>query len=122
MYYHDRLSKRDRAYLRLAANVALESNCKNRHGAVLVKGGRVIAMAENYDRNHPTVFDNHKDVRAHAAVCAERAALAKVASATGAVMYVARVLRKDNNTSLSKPCSRCDEAMASAGIKRVVYT
>lgn len=116
------LSKRDRQFLNVAAKAAENSEAKNMHGAVLVKGGRVLAIAVNKNRSHPTAFDNHDDIRAHAALCAERAALARVADATGAVMYVARVLRKNGQTSLSKPCSRCEKAMIAAGVKRVVWT
>ena len=47
------LSKRDNAYLSVARYLATKSSARNTHGAILVKGGRVIGTGYNRNRNHP---------------------------------------------------------------------
>ncbi len=50
---------------------------------------------------------------------AEKHALGRC-DANGATIYVAR--NKNGNDRLSKPCSNCQKAIVSAGVKQVVYT
>ena len=108
--------------LNKALGVAMESDCKQRVGAVVVKAGKVLAVATNRDLNDPAILEQSK-VYMHAAICAERRALAMISDdmAKGAVVYVARAARKDDNFACSKPCERCQKVMKSAGVKRAVY-
>ena len=87
----------------LATRVATKGRHKiYRHGAVLCRGGKVIAKACNRDVAH-----------------AEERVLAKAGpdNCIGATLYVARL-----GYQMSKPCPKCELAIAKAGIKKVVYT
>lgn len=69
------LSNRQRSFLNLALRVAANSEQRHRHGAVIVKSGRVVGVGYNKRRNHPSVVmeGRHKvDCGTHA----EAAALA----------------------------------------------
>jgi len=91
-----------------------------KHGAVIVKGGRVISIGINKNRNHPTVVSS-EHIKTHCSVHAEVDALRKVRNAKGATIYVARV-NKRGQDRLSRPCDRCHTAIREAGIRKVVYT
>ncbi len=104
----------------LAVNVAQSSECRMKHGAVVVRGGSVISVGINKNRNHPTVVSS-EHIKTHCSVHAEIDALRKVKNAKGATIYVARVNRKGQDR-LSRPCDRCHDAIRDAGIRKVVYT
>ncbi len=104
----------------LAVNVAQSSECRMKHGAVVVRGGSVISVGINKNRNHPTVVSS-EHIKTHCSVHAEIDALRKVKNAKGATIYVARVNRKGQDR-LSRPCDRCHDAIREAGIRKVVYT
>jgi deoxycytidylate deaminase len=106
--------------LDLAVNVAQSSECRMKHGAVVVRGGSVISVGINKNRNHPTVVSS-EHIKTHCSVHAEIDALRKVKNAKGATIYVARVNRKGQDR-LSRPCDRCHDAIRDAGIRKVVYT
>lgn len=91
-----------------------------KHGAVIVKGGSVISIGINKNRNHPTVVSS-EHIKTHCSVHAEIDALRKVKSAKGATIYVARS-NKRGQDRLSRPCDRCHDAIREAGIRKVVYT
>lgn len=114
------VSRRDRSLLRLAMRVAESSECTTKHGAVLVKGGRVLSLGVNRWRNHPSVCTKDT-VRENCSVHAEVDALSRVTDSRGAVLYIARVGRK-GLPLLSKPCPRCYDRLEKAGVKRIVYT
>lgn len=115
-------SKTEMRMMHLAMSEAQNSSCNQRIGAVLVKGGKVIAKTSNRNRNHPTVLEEEK-IYMNAGLCAERRLLNKVSpqNAKGSVIYVVRSARKDGDYATSKPCARCVEAMESAGVKRAVF-
>lgn len=92
---------------------------KQRHGAVVVKGGRVLSQGWNTLKNDPNnVSDEH--IEQFCSVHAERMALARCREAAGATVYVAR--NKSGQECFSKPCSGCERALNAAGVARVVYT
>ncbi|MFJ7305861.1 hypothetical protein [Streptomyces sp. NPDC099088] len=101
--------------MELAARQASLSRCRYRLGAVLVVGSRVLAASPNLRRNSPTV-----DFR-HATFHAEEAVLRRAPRTAGAVVYVARV-NAEGSRMLAKPCPRCQQALAAAGVSRVYYT
>lgn len=116
-----RLSKKDKSYLKLALNLAKSSSCKNKHGAVIVRGGSILSLGINKMKNHPDIIPESlvKDV-CH--VHAEIDAIKKVKSELkGATIYVARV-NSFGNGLLSRPCERCYEVIISSGINKIVYT
>lgn len=115
-----RLSKRDRSYLSLALNAAQSSECRMKHGAVVVKGGRVISIGINKNRNHPTIVSS-EHIKDYCSVHAEADALRKIRDAKGATLYVARA-NKRGQERLSRPCNRCYKLIVNAGINKIVYT
>ncbi|MGV1079699.1 MAG: deaminase [Candidatus Nanopelagicales bacterium] len=105
---------RDEINLERARKVAARSECNAKHGAVLVKSGRVLAVAVNTQRNDPGVVPKGC-VTVHAEVNVLKRVDEEVAK--GAVLYVAR-----HNGGLSKPCPACAAVLGRAGVQRVVWT
>ncbi len=88
-------------YLTIARKVARKSTHRHQqHGAVVVRGGAVLASAANSSRRGR---------------CAERRAL-KCNSFDGATVYTAR-----SNGLCSRPCDACVAAMREAGVRSVVF-
>lgn len=112
------LSKRDKAMLARAAEVAKQSSCKQKHGAILYRGGRVLAVGVNSQRNeHPSMEIDPTEYTYHAEV----AAMFGVHSTEGATLFVARINRRGNPV-YSCPCENCMHSILVGGIKRVVFT
>lgn len=106
--------------LAIAAKVA-ESNddyVKWPFGCVVTKGGAVQAVGRNILKSDPAYLDDHSNCSVHAEVDALRQMSFK---AHGCVMFIARVT-KSGRQALAKPCRRCQRVIASAGVKRVVFT
>lgn len=114
------LSKRDRRNLALAKNLAQSSTCKQRHGAVIVKGGRIISTGTNKFRNDPLNVQSEY-IKTSCSVHAEIDAIKKVSDLRGATIYVARV-NKQGRPALSRPCDNCFEEIQRVGIRKVVHT
>lgn len=115
------LSKSEQAYLSLARYLSTKSTSKQKHGAVVVKSGRVIGIGYNKRRNNPdSVSPEH--IKTHCSTHAEIDAIRDAGwKVKGAVLYVARVNSsgKDRN---SKPCERCEVVIEETQIKKVIYT
>lgn len=120
-----RLSNRQEKWLQRALTLACNSTCRHRHGALVVKSGRVVGQGYNRVINNPMLFpdDMFNDHKEHISIHAEVAALNQVSPevAHGAVLYVART-RSCGAPGMSRPCPRCQEAIEKAGIKKVVYS
>lgn len=114
------LSRKQRNWLSMAAKLAETSEVTNQHGAVLVKGGRLLALGVNKWRNQ-ALLATEQAYSEHLTVHAEIDALARVKGARGAVLYIARV-GKGGEERFSRPCDRCAQALIEAGVKQVVYT
>lgn len=115
------MSKRDSAYLSVARYFATKSSAKNTHGAIIVKGGRVVGTGYNKNRNNPH-FVSPEHIKTDCSVHAEKSALKDAGyDVRNAVMYIARVNRHGEDRD-SKPCSRCLKLIEESGIKRIVYT
>lgn len=115
------LSNREKAFLSVAKYFATKSEARQRHGAIVVKGGSVLGTGYNKDRNHPMrVSPEHIKTQCsrHAEIEAMRDASWNV---RGAVLYVARVNRQGKSRN-SKPCRYCQEAIDRLSIKKVIYT
>lgn len=107
--------------MKKAVKLAKLSTCKQRHGAILISGGRTLAVGVNTYRNDPSMFGI---IGCHYSTHAEVAALKalpKGLNLKNATMYVARI-SKGGNAAMSAPCSACQVALKEAGIKKVVYT
>lgn len=113
------LSKQERNFLNLAAKVASSSDMRRRHGAVVVKSGRVLSVGINKFRNHPqqTAVDRIKN---DCSVHAEIDAISRC-DPRGAAIFVARV----NNAGIvkySRPCDQCQKELEAAGIKKIIWS
>lgn len=106
-------------------NYAKQSQCRQRHAALVTKSGRVLSWATNKYYNDPSMFSSDLLTREqdmisiHAEVKAMRGIDEKLLQ--GATIYVARVMPK-GHPAMSKPCARCQEALDRAGVRKVVYT
>lgn len=119
----DPLSRNQRSFLNLAMRAAESSDCNQRHGAIVVRSGSVLAIGTNKWRNHiSTAGILHDEGRSQdISIHAEIDALSRVNNPRGATIYVARVNRT-GKPRLSKPCPACAKALKEAGISKVVYT
>lgn len=117
------LDKRARHYLDKATELAKKSTYRRaRHGAIIVKNGRIIARGINKMKTSAKNLGT-AEFSKHASLHAEIAALrnASPANLRGAHIFVARVLRNDE-PAMSKPCPNCLKAIQEAGIKKIYYT
>jgi deoxycytidylate deaminase len=116
------LSKRDKSYLSVARYFAAKSSARNTHGAVVVKGGRVLGTGYNKNRNNPNIV-SPEHIKTDCSFHAEEVAIRDAGedNIKGAIIYVARVNRHGNDRD-SKPCPRCSRLIERVGIKRVVFT
>ena len=115
------LSKREQSFLSVARYLASKSDSRHKHGAVIVKSGRVLGTGFNKNRNHPD-YVSPEHIKSHCSVHAEVDAIRDAKwKVKGAVLYVARVNNqgKDRN---SKPCDRCNVVIQETQIKKVIYT
>lgn len=87
-----------------------------RVGALLVRGGSVLAAGSNRYRNHPAQVALG-DVSYHA----EEVVLRRAGNPQGATLYVARVTRS-GLLGLARPCESCSGLLAAAGVHTVVWT
>ena len=116
-----RLSKNEKSYLSVARYFAEKSKANKRHGAVVVKSGRVVGTGYNKDRNHP-LFVSPEHIKTHCSRHAEIEAIKEAKSnANGAVLYVARVNNQGQDRN-SKPCVLCEKVINQSNIKKVIYT
>ena len=121
----DKLSRKQSLLMNRTLHYASQSECHQRHGAIVVKSGRVISTSCNKNNNNPAHFcdDLFNDHRKYISTHAEVAALKGVSpdQAKGAVVYVGRLLRS-GEPGLSKPCPECTKVLNDMGVKKVVYT
>ena len=115
------LSKKDKAFLSVARYFATKSSARNTHGAVIVKGGRVVGTGYNRNRNHPrSVSPEH--IKTDCSVHAEDSAIRDAGyDVKNAVIYIARV-NKNGEDRDSMPCPRCMDLITDSGIKRIIHT
>lgn len=120
---HKTISRTQKSFLNLAQKAAGASECVQRHGAVVVRGGSVLSIGVNKWRNDVALANDMMDDgrSADVSVHAEIDALSRVSNPAGATIYVARI-NKSGEPRLSKPCNRCAKALREAGITKVVYT
>lgn len=106
-------------YLRLAESKATESNYPRwPMGAVLVRGGRVLAAASN-DLRNPASTDGIPFLEC--STHAEVATLKRAKRTHGSTIYIARVTRSGRR-GLAKPCVRCEADLVAAGVRQAIWT
>jgi deoxycytidylate deaminase len=116
-----KISNNEKSFLSVARYMASKSKSRQRHGAVIVKSGRVIGTGYNKNKNHPmSVSPEH--IKTHCSRHAEIEAIKDANfSVQGAILYVARVNRQGEDRN-SKPCKYCQVVIQSTNIKKVIYT
>lgn len=112
-------SRRNKKFLNLALKAAAASDCNHKHGCVVTKGGRVMAIGINKWRNEMLSIEEDKRNQV-LSVCAEYDALSRVDDARGAIVYIARAAK--SGPANSRPCSRCQKLLIERGVKAVIYT
>ena len=117
------LSKKERNYVDLASRISYQSDHQHRHGAVLVKGSRIINASHNkmkFNSFASRFFPRQKE---WATIHAELGSILNVErkNTEGATVYVVRMSIEDK-LRMSKPCEMCQAAMKWVGIKKVVYS
>lgn len=119
------LSRKQFSMLNLAARIAETSELSQKHGAVIVKSGRVVAVGVNKWRNKALINiapDQTGQYYPHLSYHAETDALSRLQNnAEGAIIYVARV-NQNGEQKFSRPCDNCYEALKDAGVKKIIYT
>lgn len=115
------LSNSEKAFLSVARYFAAKSEARQKHGAVIVKSGRVLGTGFNKDTNNPFIV-SPEHIKTH---CSRHAEIEAMRDANwnvkGAVLYVARVNRQGKDR-YSKPCGYCETTIARTQIKKVIYT
>jgi deoxycytidylate deaminase len=111
---------RTKTLLEKASKLAVTSVYRHRHGAIIVKNGKIVATGINRAVNNPFQVEFPKlQAGLHAEVAALNAC--RKTDLTGATIYVARVAR-DGSQVMSKPCINCQKALIARGVKKVYYT
>ena len=117
----DTLSRKQKSLLNLAVKVAATSDLAQRHGAVIVKNGRVLALGVNKQKNADINAPHALNAPEYFTVHAEADAINRARNIKGATIYIARV-NKRGEERLSRPCDSCAETIRKAGIRTVIYT
>lgn len=113
------LSRKEKSFLDLAMKISETSEVENRHGAVVVKNGRVLSLGINKWRNKGLLLqDTYNPILT---THAEIDALSRVQDPAGAILYIARS-GKGGKAMFSRPCKNCMEAIETAQIKRIIYS
>ena len=116
--------KRTKKHLELAKQMALQSSYgKFQHGAVLVRGNRVINASFNKDRFNSFGTRFRERSCGHATHHAELGCIVGLdrSITSGATIYVVRI-NAEGKFRMSKPCKMCHELLKHCGVKKVVYT
>lgn len=107
-------------YIERALLLASLSEHKNfKHGALLVKRGKIMGEAMNTYTKSPSRHPNYKSEHAEINVM-NSLANRPSRDMRGSVMFVAR--SNSLGSGFSQPCARCENQMRSMGIFKVVYT
>lgn len=114
------ITRADMMHLRRALAVASTSTCRQRHGAILAAGKRVLAVGVNTSRTNPLNCTHPKTESAfHAEVTVLRQL--RGVDLSRATLYVARLTRNQEPGN-SRPCNYCAGALDTAGVSQVLWT
>jgi len=111
-------SKRHRYFIDAAVEQAKKSKMKQRHGAVVVKGGEIIGSGQNYDYGLQII---HGHWSVHSEVNAIDDCKRNKKNIDGATIYVVRI-NPAGELRNSKPCSNCARWIFANGIHKVFYS
>lgn len=104
-----------------AKTVAMTSDYKFRHGAVLVKGGKIIRSSFNKAR--PVSFAHKYHHKGTGSLHAEIGCILNMSfeKTEGCEIYVVRI-HADGKFAMSMPCPMCQVVCNEMGIKRIHYS
>ena len=111
----------------IAGMTAMKSPCKHRHGAVLLKGSKVLARGYNKDtRCHIGSLTDYC-IHAEVAVMWEGIKIFKLKKIRKMTLLCVRISEPAFRTGTmkfvnSKPCVQCYNRMRCMGIRKVAYT
>lgn len=108
-----------RRFLDIAFDIAHSSEHSFRHGAIVVKDGKILSSGSNrYKANRMKISTRNHRCSIHA----EEAALKQCDKqiCNNGTIYVARVA--SYGRADSKPCLRCQKILKSFGICKAIYT
>lgn len=107
-------------WLQCAAKLAHKSTYKKyKMAAVCVKGGRVVGVGFNKDKNGVIKNRNYL-LKGHHAELDLILSMPKE-MLKGSIIYVAGITRSGNLCWSSKPCAVCQTTLKSYGIKAAIY-
>lgn len=107
-------------YLSAALVLARGGFGKNKHGAILVNNGKVVAIGTNVRKGVGAEYSENSWRGSH--IHAEAVVISAAGHrAKGGTLYVARS-NQSGSPRPSRPCERCQGAIERAGIRRVVHT
>jgi len=102
--------------IRQAIKVAETSLHKQRVGAVIAKGSRVISVGSNSYKTHPRSTSPYKTIHAEFS-----AILRADKELRGATLYVVRLLAT-GDLGLAKPCPDCRRFIEQMNLKKIIYS
>lgn len=106
--------------IKMALAMAEFSNCLKRHGAIVMKGSRVLGKGYNKHRNNPGIL-SPEHILTGSSLHAEAAAIRDAGDCHGATIYVARI-GAQGAMLLSRPCDLCYLEIIRAGIRKIIHT
>lgn len=110
------ITSRDIRYYNLALEIAKNSDCRYKHGAVIIRGGNVIATGINkITYNKYTKHYGGHCITIHAEM---KAIMNAAQNVRGTTLYSAR---SKGHKAISTPCGVCTVLMLEAGIYHIVY-
>lgn len=116
----DILSNTQDILLRRTLDLASVSDCKQRHGAILSRSGRILSIGVNVRRNDPRPWMPYDALSDHA----EYSCLSGIPKpwASRGTLFVAR-LTPAGKIGYSEPCDKCKHYIETwTGIKLVIHT
>lgn len=110
------MSTKQKYYLQIAAEVAMNSVMNHKHGAIIVHKKNIIAVGYNY--LHST-FSIHAEIAAITCLKGKEKVILPECE-----LYVVRIGPKkyDNALKYSKPCMNCQNYIAKKCIKKTFYS
>ncbi len=107
--------------IRIAIRCAKRSTVRAKHGAILVRGKRILGRGSNTYKTHPRWGAGvTNSIHAEEAAIKDALRTNDPKDLRGTTLYVARY--NPYGDTLSMPCAKRQELILKVGIKKVVYT
>jgi deoxycytidylate deaminase len=104
-----------------ARSIALTSTERQRHGAVIFSGRKLLAVGVNTYRNHPLAVTNPKiEASYHAEANALKQLKYNELNPKSLRLFIVRV-NNAGELMPSRPCNNCYDALVATGFFKVIY-